>query len=137
MPLIVNGLDAQGTLFRDVNGRPLDERTLSRVRTGDKKITPQIIKEAPDFLHFEKGIYCAFIQSGVAKGDIVTYKTNFGVNLVTVGNRRTLTGFLGFKRGNLDGTVEFIDTPYRVYDYEIQYRRYLSAKGRAKQEQNN
>lgn len=137
MPLVVNGLDVQGSLFRNVDGHPVDETTLARVRRGVKKITPEIIAKAPDLLHFEKGFYCAFIQSGTAKDDIVTYKTNFGVNLVTVGNRRTLTGFLGFKRGNPDGTVEFVDTPYRVYDYEIQYRRRLSAKGKAKQEQNN
>lgn len=137
MPLVVNGLDVQGSLFRDVDGHPVDETTLARVRRGVKKITPEIIAKAPDLLRFEKGLYCAFIQNGTAKGDIVTYKTNFGVNLVTVGNRRTLTGFLGFKRGNPDGTVEFVDTPYRVYDYEIQYRRRLSAKGKVKQEQNN
>lgn len=46
-------------------------------------MTPERIAEAPDMLHFEKGIYCAFIESGVLQGDVATYKTNFGVTLTS------------------------------------------------------
>ena len=88
------------------------------------------MEQSPDLLHFEKGIYCAFIETGLAKGDEIEYKTNFGVTLTSYGNRRTMTSFLGFKKGNTDGTITLVDAPYRVYDNSIQYRRYM--KKRAK-----
>lgn len=71
-------------------------------------------------------IYCAFIEKGTVKGDVVEFKTTFGVTLTTVGNRRTLNSFRGFKRCNMDGTVEYVDAPYKVYGFSIQYRRYLT-----------
>ena len=89
-------------------------------------MTPERIAEAPDMLHFEKGIYCAFIESGVLQGDVATYKTNFGVTLTSKGNRRTLTSFMGYKRSDLNGNVVYIDAPYKVYGFSIQYRRYLT-----------
>ena len=75
---------------------------------------------------FEKEIYCAFIEKETVKGDVVEFKTTFGVTLTTVGNRRTLNSFRGFKRCNMDGTVEYVDAPYKVYGFSIQYRRYLT-----------
>ena len=132
MPLKVNGLDVQGSLFRDVDGKPVDGAVASLNR-GRLKMTPERIAEAPDLLHFEKGIYCAFMKKGTVKGDIVLYETNFGVTLPTCGNQRTLTSFLGFKKCSLDGMVTLVDAPYRVYDNTVQYRRYLRSKAKREQ----
>lgn len=125
MPLKVNGLDVQGSLMRDAEGKPIEGKTAA-VHNGKIKLTPERIAEAPDMLHFEKGIYCAFIESGVLQGDVATYKTNFGVTLTSKGNRRTLTSFMGYKRSDLNGNVVYIDAPYKVYGFSIQYRRYLT-----------
>lgn len=125
MPLKVNGLDVQGTLMRDAEGSPIEGRTRA-ITSGKLKVTPERIAEAPDMLHFEKGIYCAFIKSGVLQGDVAIYKTNFGVTLTTKGNRRTLNSFMGYKRCDLNGTVVYVDAPYKVYGFSIQYRRYLT-----------
>lgn len=125
MPLKVNGLDVQGTLMRDAEGNPIEGRTRA-ITSGKLKVTPERIAEAPDMLHFEKGIYCAFIKSGVLQGDVAIYKTNFGVTLTTKGNRRTLNSFMGYKRCDLNGTVVYVDAPYKVYGFSIQYRRYLT-----------
>lgn len=125
MPLKVNGLDVQGTLMRDAEGNPIEGRTRA-ITSGKLKVTPERIAEAPDMLHFEKGIYCAFIKSGVLQGDVAIYKTNFGVMLTTKGNRRTLNSFMGYKRCDLNGTVVYVDAPYKVYGFSIQYRRYLT-----------
>ena len=132
MPLKVNGLDVQGSLFRDVDGKPVDGAVAS-LKRGRLKMTPERIAEAPDLLHFEKGIYCAFMKKGTVKGDIVLYETNFGVTLPTCGNQRTLTSFLGFKKCSLDGLVTLVDAPYRVYDNTVQYRRYLRSKVKREQ----
>ena len=132
MPLKVNGLYVQGSLFRDVDGKPVDGAVAS-LKRGRLKMTPERIAEAPDLLHFEKGIYCAFMKKGTVKGDIVLYETNFGVTLPTCGNQRTLTSFLGFKKCSLDGLVTLVDAPYRVYDNTVQYRRYLRSKVKREQ----
>lgn len=125
MPLKVNGLDVQGTLMRDAEGNPIEGRARA-ITSGKLKVTPERIAEAPDMLHFEKGIYCAFIKGGVLQGDAAIYKTNFGVTLTTKGNRRTLNSFMGYKRCDLNGTVVYVDAPYKVYGFSIQYRRYLT-----------
>ena len=125
MPLKVNGLDVQGSLMRDADG----------ITRGKLKVTPERIAEAPDMLHFEKGIYCAFIESGVLQGDVATYKTNFGVTLTSKGNRRTLTSFMGYKRSDLNGNVVFIDAPYKVYGFSVQYRRHLTTAAKREREE--
>ena len=125
MPLKVNGLDVQGRLMRDAGGNIIEGRKRA-ITSGKLKVTPERIAEAPDMLHFEKGIYCAFIESGVLQGDVATYKTNFGVTLTSKGNRRTLTSFLGYKRCYLNGNVGYVDAPYKGYGFSIQYRRYLT-----------
>ena len=78
---------------------------------------------APDYLHFERGIYTAFIQSGKIKGDTVEYLTTFGVKIYSTGNIRTLKDFLGFRRCGEDGKVEILDETWKVNGKKIQYRR--------------
>lgn len=134
MLLRVNGLDVQGSLLRDVDGKPIEGR-VSAVTKGKLKLTPERIAEAPDMLHFEKGIYCAFVESGVLQGDVATYKTNFGVTLTSKGNRRTLDSFMGYKRSDMDGNVVYVDAPYKVYGFSIQYRRYLTTAAKREREE--
>lgn len=134
MPLRVNGLDVQGTLLRDVDGKPIEGRKRA-ITSGKLKLTPERIAEAPDMLHFEKGIYCAFVESGVLQGDVATYKTNFGVTLTSKGNRRTLDSFMGYKRSDMDGNVVYVDAPYKVYGFSIQYRRYLTTAAKREREE--
>lgn len=134
MPLRVNGLDVQGTLLRDVDGNTIEGRKRA-ITSGKLKLTPERIAEAPDMLHFEKGIYCAFVESGVLQGDVATYKTNFGVTLTSKGNRRTLDSFMGYKRSDMDGNVVYVDAPYKVYGFSIQYRRYLTTAAKREREE--
>ena len=54
--------------MRDAEGNPIEGRTRA-ITSGKLKVTPERIAKAPDMLHFEKGIYCAFIKSGVLQGD--------------------------------------------------------------------
>lgn len=134
MPLRVNGLDVQGTLLRDMDGNAIEGRKRA-ITSGKFKLTPERIAEAPDMLHFEKGIYCAFVESGVLQGDVATYKTNFGVTLTSKGNRRTLDSFMGYKRSDMEGNVVYVDAPYKVYGFSIQYRRYLTTAAKREREE--
>lgn len=122
MKMNVNGLDVDGSMFRDKCDKATTD-VRRAVNTGRAGITPEQIAQAPDYLRFERGIYAAFIKSGKVKGGIVEYITNFGVRLISVGNDRTLSSFLGFRRCREDGTVEFLDEVWRVNDKTIAYRR--------------
>jgi len=122
MKINVNGLDADGSMFRDYCGKA-KTGVRSAVNKGCIRVTPERIMQAPDYLRFEKGIYAAFIRGGKVRGDVVEYATNFGVKLVSTGNSRTLGSFLGFRRGMEDGTVEFLDEIWKVNGKAITYRR--------------
>lgn len=118
----VNGLDVEGSLFRDIRGKAKAGKR-SSAKSGHIRITEEKMKAAPDYLNFEKGIYVAFIKSGLVKGDEVEYTTNFGVKLTSRGNRRTLGSFLGFRRAKPDGTVEFLDEIWKVSGRGLCYTR--------------
>lgn len=65
----------------------------------------------------------AIIKNGVVRGDVVEYQTNFGVTLVTTGNSRNLSSFLGFRRANPDKTVTFLDEKWKVSGRNVCYTR--------------
>lgn len=122
MKLNVNGLDVNGSCMRTADGKvkPGMKSELKKRETG---ITPELISQAPDYLHFEKGVYIAFIQKGIVRGDEIEYVTNFGVRLFSRGNTRTLNSFLGFRRGKNDGTAELLMETWQVNGKHVQYRR--------------
>lgn len=140
MPLVVNGLDTDGSIFRDANGKAKAGKR-SDHHSGHFVMTPERIREAPDYLDFERGIYAAFIIKGKVQGDLIEYQTNFGVKLVSAGNRRTLGSFLGFKRcgigkdGKPDGTVEFLDQLCKVDGGKVRYNRKLKKSAEKKWEE--
>lgn len=122
MKLNVNGLDVDGSFLRTADGR-IKPGARSEFYDGGICIIPKLIEQAPDYLHFEKGIYMAFIQKGVVRGDVIEYMTNFGVKLVSKGNSRTLSSFLGFRKGIENGTVELLMETWQVNGKKVQYRR--------------
>jgi DNA invertase Pin-like site-specific DNA recombinase len=97
-------------------------------KEGGKRENITEIESAPDYLYFDRAIFSAFIVSGVVQGDVIEYRTNFGVRFMTCGNQRTLRDFVGFRRCGLDGTAEILDAPYKIYGNSIQYRRYPRKK---------
>ena len=113
MKMNVNGLDVEGSMFRDMDGKA-KPGIRSGVKSGHIRVTEEKIAVLPDYLRFEKGIYIAFIKSGEVDGDTVTYTTNFGVQLKSTGNSRNLSSFLGFRRANDDGTIELLDEKWKV-----------------------
>lgn len=122
MKINVNGLDVDGSLFRDIDGKARPGKR-SSVKSGHIRMTEERIAQAPDYLRFEKGIYVAFIKGGMVDGDNVMYQTNFGVELLSTGNSRNLSSFLGFRRANEDGTVDFLDECWKVRDRSVCYSR--------------
>ena len=122
MKMNVNGLDVEGSMFRDTDGKA-KPGIRSGVKSGHIRVTEEKIAVLPDYLRFEKGIYIAFIKSGEVDGDTVTYTTNFGVQLKSTGNSRNLSSFLGFRRANDDGTIELLDEKWKVRGKGVCYSR--------------
>lgn len=122
MKLKVNGLDVDGSCLRTADGK-MKSGVRSEWKNGGTDIIQGLITQAPDYLHFEKGIYIAFIQRGVVLGDVIEYMTNFGVKLISKGNSRTLGSFLGFRKGKEDGTAELLTETWQVNGKKVQYRR--------------
>ena len=122
MKLNVNGINVDGSLFRDAYGKARAGKR-SSVRSGHMKLTEERVAQSPDILKFEKGIYIAFIKAGLVKGDEVEYTTNFGVKLISTGNSRTLGGFLGYRRVEADGTIEILDENWKVSGRGLCYTR--------------
>ena len=122
MKLNVNGLDTDGSCLRDFGGKARS-KILSDIRRGKRKMGADRVDQAPHFLEFEKGIYFAFIKEGIVDGDVVTYTTNFGVELTSTGNSRTLMAFIGFRRCNPNKTVEVLMDGWQVNGLCIRYHR--------------
>lgn len=100
MPINVNGLNVQSS-----------------------PIAPALIASAPDCLNFEKGIFMAFVQSGLVRGDMVEYQTTFGVTLFCTGNSRSLSSFLGYRRVLPDHTLTILDAKWKVTGRGVCYTR--------------
>ena len=47
----------------------------------------------------------------------------------------TLDSFMGYKRSDMDGNVVYVDAPYKVYGFSIQYRRYLTTAAKREREE--
>jgi len=123
MKLNVNSLDVDGSVFVDKNGVPKSGRR-GAFNSGHFKVTPEKIKEVPDFLDFDRSIYQDFITKGIVLGDVINYTTCFGVELTCGGNSRKLAGFLGYRKCEADGTVTLMTDTWQVNGKKIQYSRH-------------
>lgn len=112
-PIIVNGLDCQGTLLVNADGS-INEQRLAGVRRKTFRITPERVDAAPELLTFDNELYMTFIKFGTVPGDEIEYETTFSIKMRIAGNTRTLKQFLGFKRVKDDKTVEYITATYQI-----------------------
>lgn len=122
MKIMVNGRDTDGSLFRKEDGEARYGK-YHAAKSGSLKITPSLILKSPDYLEFNEFFYRSFIKSGAVNNDEITYTTTFGFTFTTQGNRRTMSGFMGYKKSNKDGTIEFIDALYKLVEGTISYHR--------------
>ena len=74
-----------------------------------------------DLLPFDKAIYLTFIESGTVYGDVIEYKTKFGVSFKTTENKRKMNDFIDYRKTSSDGKSIIIEENYQVYDYQLQY----------------
>ncbi len=135
--VVVNGLDTDGSIFRTAAGK-VKETMKGRVTSGQLKMTPERIEQAPNMLRYERGMYVAFVRGATLKRHlkqvsrgiwiptdelIIEFSTPFGVTLTAHNVQRTLGSFLGFKRVDDDGGMEFIDHIWKVVQRTICYKR--------------
>ena len=111
--LMVNTVDVDGSFCTEPDGSPIVNR-LTMYHNGSLRIDGDRLLSAPDILPFAEDLYRKFIAKGVVNGDEVEYETTFGVKMLTVGNDRTLRGFLGWKKVDENGMVELLDETWKV-----------------------
>lgn len=120
--LNINTIDVQGSFLRSLDGDALPEpRKKGNVRT--QREETELLAEAPDLLAFDKRVYMAFIERGIVMENHILLKTIFGVELRMELIRRPLAGFLGFRRGYDDGSVELLTKRWQITERKIGYRR--------------
>ena len=76
-----------------------------------------------DLLTFNKAFYLSFIESGTVYGDVIEYKTKFGVTFRTEENLRKMEDFVGFRKYDENGNYMIITQPYQVVGTKLQYRK--------------
>jgi len=122
MPIKVNGVDVDGSLYCHADGTPIEGRA-SAINHGKYRITPERIAEAPDLLTFSVPLYDICVRASHAKGDTIEYETTFGLRFETKGNSRMLHNFYGYRRCGTDGKVEILDANWKVNNKTICYNR--------------
>lgn len=77
----------------------------------------------PDLLRFDRGMYVAFVEAGEIRGNRVFLRTIFGLELVMENVDRTLGSFLGARKTDASGCVEYVTRRYQVAERKIGYVR--------------
>lgn len=120
MRLNINALDVDGSIFRTSSGQNRGYYK-SQYNRGRLCITPELLRTAPDYLSFSHYIMGTFILKMEAKGDEICYGTTFGLSLSTIGNRRPVSSYLGYRISREDGNVEMILESYQISRGKIQH----------------
>lgn len=76
-----------------------------------------------DLLPFNKTFYLTFIENGTVYGDVVEYKTKFGVSFTTKGNTRKMADFIGYRTTDKNGDTIIIHDEYEVVGKTLQHRQ--------------
>lgn len=74
-------------------------------------------------LPFDKKFYLTFIESGIVFGDVIEYKTKFGISFITTGNTRKMVDFIGYRKTDKDGKSIIIQDEYEISGKKLQYRK--------------
>lgn len=74
-------------------------------------------------LPFDKKFYLTFIESGIVFGDVIEYKTKFGISFITTGNTRKMVDFIGYRTTDKNGNSIIIQDEYEISGKKLQYRK--------------
>lgn len=112
-PLMVNGVNAQGTLMRTVEGYVIPG-AYSMVKHGKIRVTDDKIQKTPDILPFDRAFAERYFTKMDLIGDEAEYTTRFGVKLKSIRNQRTLNAFMGYRKFDEQGNASLVMEEYQV-----------------------
>jgi hypothetical protein len=112
-PLMVNGVNAQGTLMRTVEGYIIPG-AYSRLKHGRINVTDDKIQKTPDILTFDRAFAERYFTKMDLIGDEAEYTTRFGVKLKSIRNQRTLNAFMGYRKFDDQGNASLVMEEYQV-----------------------
>ena len=84
---------------------------------------PEISSEKNYLIPFNKNMYLTFIDKGVVHGDVIEYKTKFGISFRTTGNTRKMVDFIGYRTIDKNGNSIIIQDEYEISGKKLQYRK--------------
>lgn len=90
-----------------------------------KKVTPDIISKAPDWLDFSQDLFERYVEGGEVKKNKIVYHTTFGVTIEAHNMNRGIMDYIGYRYVKSDGTIGCIRNTQVLYD-ELLLRKCLS-----------
>ena len=82
---------------------------------------PEIPYDNAFLIPFNKAVYLTFIEKGVIYGDVIEYRTKFGICFQTSGNKRKMADFIGYNYVDKNGNSSIITKSYQVVGTSLQY----------------
>lgn len=81
-----------------------------------KKVTPDIISKAPDWLDFSQDLFERYVEWGEVKKNKIVYHMTFGVTLAAYNIKRGIRDYIGYRYVKNDGTIGCIRNTQVLYD---------------------
>ena len=81
-----------------------------------KKVTPDIISKAPDWLDFSQNLFEQYVEWGEVKKNKIVYHTTFGVTIEAHNMNRGIMNYIGYRYVKSDGTIGCIRNTQVIYD---------------------
>lgn len=81
-----------------------------------KKVTPDNISKAPDWLDFSQDLFERYVEWGEVKKNKIVYHMTFGVTLAAYNIKRGIRDYIGYRYVKNDGTIGCIRNTQVLYD---------------------
>ncbi len=89
-----------------------------------------VFLSTPDMLTFSREMYAVNIESGRVDGDVIHYRTIYGMEFTAFGARRTIKDFKDYRVYDKDGKPKFAENEAEILgeSVQVEYRKRRNGK---------
>ena len=89
-----------------------------------------VFLSTPDMLTFSREMYAVNIESGRVDGDVIHYRTIYGMEFIASGARRTIKDFKDYRVYGKDGKPKFAENEAEILGepVQVEYRKRRNGK---------